>query len=168
MATIPRYQHSLDVLLTSSNLFRNNFARCRKCHNLYQLHFIRSFSSTAKRRESLPFTERLRRRIWKTDNPPGRIDPYSRTSPLRDDVEADEGGQNTRGIKGGRNDEDMLSGPQSNDRMGPLRRQLPMEDIGYVPAETVDGLEWLGSPVWKVRRRKKYKEKVKEASESGM
>lgn len=137
--------------------------------------------------ESIPFTEKLRRRIfdtekmqrrlWKTDKPPGRIDPYSPTSPLREDVEEnlesiEEGYRNSKEA-GKKDEEDILSQSRSstggggNDNIRAMRKQMPTENSVYVPAETIDGLEWLGSPRWKVKRRKVYKEKLKTLPEWG-
>ena len=127
--------------------------------------------------ESNSFTEKLRRRLWETDKPPGRIDPYSPASPLREDVEnleaIEEGYRNSKEA-GRKDEEDILSqsksstGGSGGSNFRAMRKQMPTDDNVYVPAETIDGLEWLGSPRWKVRRRKVYKEKLKTLPEWGV
>ena len=51
--------------------------------------------SDDKAKQKLPLSERFRRRIWGTDNPPGQKDPYTRASPeelaeLREKAEREE------------------------------------------------------------------------------
>lgn len=114
--------------------------------------------------------------MWNTDKPPGRIDPYSPSSPFREEVEGlDEAAQKgDRGLQEARRDEDILSQSESvrdgygDVTTGVMRKQMPVENSVYVPAETVEGLEWLGSPRWKVRRRKIYKEKLREMPKWGV
>ena len=175
MATFPRYQHSFDLILISQTLFRSKYKYCHKCHSQLQLQ-LRNFSSSPKRRESIPFTEKLRRRIWNTDKPAGRIDPYSPTSPFREDVEnlerIEEGYRNSEEAEAGkrRDEGDISERPRSGGEgnIRAMRKQMPMDESAYVPAETIEGLEWLGSPRWKVRRRKVHKEKLKTMTEWGV
>ena len=101
---------------------------------------------------------------------------------MREDVEGEEGAQGTstsaersKGIRGERpeeeEEENILSGSGSGSerKIGRARRAMPVEEgASYVPAETIDGLEWLGSPVWKVRRRKMREEKMKDRPKWGV
>ena len=102
---------------------------------------------------------------------------------MREDVEGEEGAQGTststsaersNGIRGERHEEaeeNILSrsGSGSDKKIGRPRRAMPIEEgASYVPAETIDGLEWLGSPVWKVRRKKMREEKMKDKPKWGV
>ena len=47
-------------------------------------------ASSSNENEKLPYTERLRRKIWATDVPPGQKDPYARLSPEERATEIEE------------------------------------------------------------------------------
>jgi hypothetical protein len=69
---------------------RPALATCRQCRcNIASLR-SRGFSTGARvlEEEQIPFTERLRRRIHGTDNPPGYKDPYDKSSGLNTPNEA--------------------------------------------------------------------------------
>ena len=94
---------------------------------------IRSFTSNPTQRaaDSTPFTEKLRRKIWGTDSPPGQADPYSKESLL-----------------------DRTNKPeQPPPEEGPRTPEVPTkpaiasvtaQDPNYKPATTWEGLEEVG------------------------
>ena len=84
-----------------------------------------SFSTSAARAESLSITERIRRKIWGTDQPPGQADPYARLDESEKAREAQ-----ARLV-----DEEKRKKAAAAD-------ELP---DGYEPATTWDGLEEVGT-----------------------
>lgn len=104
----------------------------------------------------LPFTEKLRRRIWGTDNPPGMKDPYGGPGYFE-----------RRRQQGREGREGPISTPPEPEPAPPEPERTPIdhyqyatedriasrsvpendpahEDPQYVPAETWDGLERVG------------------------
>jgi len=80
-------------------------------------HAIRHASS-----KNLPVTERIRRKIWGTDNPPGPKDPYgeSKLFPRKEEVEEED---------------------EATSLSAPLK---PEDDPSYKPADTWEGLDRIG------------------------
>ena len=72
-------------------------------------------------------TDKLRKKIWGTETPPGQADPYARES------------ESHRATREG--DE---SAPENKPDLGP---DLGPED-DYVPATTAEGLKWVGGHGW--------------------
>lgn len=124
---------------------------CRSCHHqIFRQRFLPLQSSRSKS-SNLPFTERLRRKIWGTDNPPGLEDPYGGPGYFERRRQRQRG---ERGAQEGRE----IPAPQSApiDSSEPVLnesapwRSVPIDDPelvdpAYVPAETWDGLEHVGS-----------------------
>jgi protein kinase C substrate 80K-H len=130
---------------------------CSSCRHqvlrqrIWQLQLIRSASS------GVPFTERLRRKIWGTDNPPGLEDPYGGPSYFE---------KRRQQAREGREGPEPATAPPEPHVLEPesaptrpyehaQNKKLPSrsvpendpekEDPDYVPAETWDGLERVGS-----------------------
>jgi hypothetical protein len=100
-----------------------------------------SFSTSALRpAPKLPYTEKVRQRIWGTDKPPGLEDPYGDASVFdqlkkrapEQELEA-RNGQTEESPKG----------------VGQSATEDPVDEGGYEPATSVEGLQWVGGdPVW--------------------
>ena len=149
MASNPRITRALVDNLT----FRTSSPFvCRSCrHQALRQRITLLQQSRSASGQPLPFTEKLRRKIWGTDNPPGLKDPYGGPSFLerrRMEKEARENG------------EYLQTGQESYDRgsvdMLDSRADYTEEPREYVPAETWDGLEHMGH---KVTISKKKEEK---------
>ncbi|KAI1951932.1 hypothetical protein LOZ57_001345 [Ophidiomyces ophidiicola] len=90
--------------------------------------------------KSLPFTEKVRRKIWGTDNPPGLEDPYGGESFLEKRL------REKREAKAGtRPDSDLVPEviPEEHELSSEAPIPTPTEE--YVPAMTWDGLEHVGT-----------------------
>ena len=96
--------------------------------------------------EPLPFTEKLRRKIWGTDNPPGLKDPYGGPSYLeqrRMEKEAQKNGGYLLSGQG-RYERDEVEPENGGTDMAETEPDYSEEPQEYVPAETWDGLEHMG------------------------
>ena len=89
------------------------------------------------RHQSFFDTEKLRRKIWGSDTPPGQEDPYGEESVL---------------------DRRRREREQERERSEELQR-LPKTESGdgkdqaeYVPATTIEGLETVGAPGWDTKQ----------------
>ncbi|KAF2837797.1 hypothetical protein M501DRAFT_1017573 [Patellaria atrata CBS 101060] len=129
----------------STQTFEYFFEHVRRpsslCHAC-QLRNARPFSSARVQREDQqkePYTEKLRRKIWGTDNPPGQVDPYSRDSPMKSAVPEYAG----REVDG----REMAEDEVEVDNVGEGQEAVENERY-YTPAESWDGLEWVGSDAW--------------------
>ncbi|KAK2741593.1 hypothetical protein FQN57_005576 [Myotisia sp. PD_48] len=87
---------------------------------------------------NLPFSEKVRRKLWGTDNPPGLENPYGDDSVIDKKIRESEGHQ----------------AQHLNEPLGPETQELQAEEpqpvnadamADYVPASTWDGLEHVGS-----------------------
>ncbi|KAI9816372.1 MAG: hypothetical protein M1826_001839 [Phylliscum demangeonii] len=105
------------------------------------------------RREPLPWTERLRRKIWGTDGPPGQPDPDVRLEP--EEVERLEQAQEARQKRRRKQAVAALPGP----------RPVPGAD-GYQPATTWHGLGRVGTlPIDEARRKQPFQSWVLRSGE---
>lgn len=99
---------------------------------------------------NIPFTEKIRRKIWGTDNPPGLADPYGGPSFL-------ERRRNERALQKQSQlqptpEEEMAQGQKMQEFApgekirtdSPISARNELEKGGYVPADTWDGLQHLG------------------------
>lgn len=118
----------------SLNLLSSSTSRslCPACHRAY-LPPTRALSTTPSHRASnaVPFTEKLRRKIWGTDSPPGRADPYSKESVLD---QANKAKQQPEVPK-----EEELEVERV--KAAPA---VAADDANYEPAASWDGLEEVG------------------------
>ena len=80
------------------------------------------------------FTDKLRKKIWGTDTPPGQEDPYGPPSLLD---------QKRRQAEERESDEESEKAAKV-----PVTTEEPEEDPNYVPATTWDGLDTVGGPNW--------------------
>ncbi|KAI9673486.1 MAG: hypothetical protein M1817_002949 [Caeruleum heppii] len=128
MRRIPPSSRSLDLF---SLLYRPSLICRTACPNcgthLPPANRLAQFSTSTSRRESIPFTEKLRRKIWGTDQPPGQRDPYAprETSDQQVDRGAEEGQE----------------GAQVEPR---AEAESSSAADTYEPATTWDGLDMVG------------------------
>lgn len=127
MRRIPRLSRPIDRALDAATAPRS---QCRAC----------AFSTTSARAAesnkssgTTPFTERLRSKIWGTDYAPGREDPYSSDSPMRDSQKTAAAPQRPA---------------QTTTPGGPKRPVRQVQQDSYQPAKTWHGLEWVGGKQW--------------------
>ena len=89
--------------------------------------------------KSKQFTDKLRKKIWGTEDVPGREDPYSPDSPMR-----------VPGQVAGK-DEGKSKEPEakraSEEEQAEWEREME-EEPAFKPAQTWDGLERVGSKQW--------------------
>jgi hypothetical protein len=145
---------------------------CKTCKNQTSqsrigLGHLRNYAS----RDNLPFTEKVRRKIWGTDNPPGLADPYGGPSflekrkmkreaarrgeqyveqeyrpqtqlPMEEIPQAEEGiPASTRLQTREDTTDDQMF--SASEELAEMERDLPPMEK-YVPAETTDGMEEVG------------------------
>ncbi|KAK7727104.1 hypothetical protein SLS57_003138 [Botryosphaeria dothidea] len=127
MRRIPRLSRPIGRALDAAIAPRS---QCRAC----------AFSTTSARAAesnkssgTTPFTERLRSKIWGTDYAPGREDPYSSDSPMRDSQKTAAAPQRPA---------------QTTTPGGPKRPVRQVQQDSYQPAKTWHGLEWVGGKQW--------------------
>lgn len=138
MRRISRLSRPIDRALTSPARPLPSSSQCTTaCH-----HSITSFSTTTRATAAAPkqtseFTERIRSKIWGTDDAPGREDPYSHDSPLR---------APRRPVEQQLQQQQKKETPKRPAAAagGPVRKQDAGDEDGYEPAKTWDGLEWVG------------------------
>lgn len=75
MRRIARIDRSIDLLRARATPNISTPYLCLACKSR-----ISSFSTTALSRKNVSFTEKLRQKIWGTENPPGLADPYGNRS----------------------------------------------------------------------------------------
>jgi hypothetical protein len=116
---------------------------CRSCRHLaLRQHLAHRQSLRHASSKEIPLTEKIRRKIWGTDNPPGLADPYGGESFF-------ERRRKERALqKEAREPKDWEEEhvpPATVERhggaLGPIDEGVDSE---YVPAETWDGLEHVG------------------------
>ncbi|KAK2788562.1 hypothetical protein FQN53_003413 [Emmonsiellopsis sp. PD_33] len=88
--------------------------------------------SSSNDKSNLPLTERLRRKVWGTDNPPGVKDVYGSESQL-----APEAPKPVSEV-------DIELASMHED----VKKSIGLKDADYVPATTWDGLKRVGSVEW--------------------
>ena len=143
-------------LCTSQSLYI-----CASCRRQALRQHIRRPQLVRDASSSLPFTERLRRRIWGTDNPPGLPDPYGgpgyferRRQQAREEREASAPAAPTPQPPITQPEQlppEQVPTVQDQNAVDDIvpSRSVPendpeTEDPNYVPAETWDGLEHVG------------------------
>lgn len=113
---------------------------CRSCRHQalrQRISLLQQFRSASD--NSLPYTEKVRRKLWGTDNPPGLKDPYGGPSFL----------EKRRMRQEARERGEYLPQAESYEEVDPTQmaeasEKMPEEAQDYVPAETWDGLEHMG------------------------
>ncbi|MCJ1239169.1 hypothetical protein MMC14_007162 [Varicellaria rhodocarpa] len=99
---------------------------CTRCRNYaikqaQRATIATSASRAAEPNRQLPFSEKLRRKIWGTDTPPGQADPYTKQP------------------------KDVKGALASDERVTLENHTLAADSqLDYVPASTWDGLEQIG------------------------
>ncbi|KAI9715162.1 MAG: hypothetical protein M1812_006141 [Candelaria pacifica] len=129
MRRIIRFERSLDQLLDLAVSSRSSPSVCLTCRRRTLSTSPRAtFSTSRTQRDSEDnkpsYTERLRRKIWGTDNPPGQKDPYQKLSP--EELEAEE---------------------EPADELAPAEDESRAR-VPYKAASTWDGLESVGGSEW--------------------
>ncbi|RDW71732.1 hypothetical protein BP5796_07766 [Coleophoma crateriformis] len=122
MRRISRVDRSIGLMRRS--VAANNTYLCAACHqsNLFSTSSPRTLPSDGK----APFTERVRRRIWGTDSPPGLADPYGDASVFDQTKKRAQRSENADDVE--------ARGPQT----------IVRDMTGYEPAATWDGLDKVG------------------------
>jgi len=121
---------------------------CRSCRHLaLRQHLAQRQSLRHASSKEIPFTEKIRRKIWGTDNPPGLADPYGGESFFerrRKERALQKEAHKPKEL------EEEHAPPATVARHGGTLRAID-EDADsdyvhkeYVPAETWDGLEHVG------------------------
>lgn len=106
------------------------------CSNCRQEFLPRSLVNPQARRNAsgnTPFTEKVRRRIWGTDNPPGLKDPY--------------GGEGVIEKAWKKRDKEQSSSASATaveQKVEAEEEDFDLNPQQYVPATTIDGLERMG------------------------
>jgi len=119
---------------------------CRSCrHFVFRQRLAGAQSVRHVSSKTLPFTERLRRKIWGTDNPPGLKDPYGGPSFLerwqeerrsRNDVALPLPESETK--------HDTVPSLQSHAELRSGTDEGLVQKMEYIPAKTWDRLEHVG------------------------
>ncbi|EEQ27342.1 conserved hypothetical protein [Microsporum canis CBS 113480] len=87
--------------------------------------------------DNLPFSEKVRRKLWGTDNPPGLKDPYGGESMLE---------RRARELRESREEVKESEPQETSDEYAQVVEEGNSEPMGdYTPAATWDGLEHVGS-----------------------
>lgn len=136
MRRLPKLNRSIDLLDGSYRSSSKSFYVCLACRS--QLHSTTqraSFSSTAYRAKrdpsnNVPFTEKIRRRIWGTDSPPGAADPYGDLSKF------------DRTKKGEQGVIELEEGVKKRTKKN--KPAIKRDRSDYVPATSWEGLELVG------------------------
>ncbi|KAI9700777.1 MAG: hypothetical protein M1836_002146 [Candelina mexicana] len=137
MRRITRLERSIDQILDLAVSSRLPLSICLACRRrTLSISPRATFSTSRVQRKSegdqLTYTERLRRKIWGTNEPPGQKDPYQRLGP--EQQAAEEQAAEERAER------------QAERRRGQLasaKNEIPRADK-YEPATTWDGLESVG------------------------
>ncbi|KAH8808548.1 ribosomal subunit 39S-domain-containing protein [Xylogone sp. PMI_703] len=123
MRRISRLERSIDLVRARSSLNAASPAFCTACR-VQTTSFSTYPTSPAQK---VPFTEKVRRRIWGTDKPPGQADPYGEPSFVEK-------------LKQQRTSEREFQERQE----AQAARTVPTDLTGYEPATNWDGLERVG------------------------
>ncbi|RFU27593.1 hypothetical protein B7463_g8760, partial [Scytalidium lignicola] len=119
MRRISRLERSIDLLRTRPSLNSASPSFCVACR--VQATPFSTYPSHSA--EKVPFTEKVRRRIWGTDKPPGQTDPYGEPGFVEK-------------LK------QRSSGQEAEERQA--ARTIPTDLSGYEPATNWEGLERVG------------------------
>jgi hypothetical protein len=130
MRRLSRLDRSIERLLPQSAYSQPQFI-CSAC--LLRAPFSTSIKHSAEP-EKLPRTERLRRRIWGTDQPPGLKDPYGGPS-FAEEIQA------AKAIEASKSKSEEAA-PEPKPRRA--KTPQPVLDASYEPAKTWAGLEEVG------------------------
>jgi hypothetical protein len=130
MRRLSRLDRSIDRLRPQSTYSSSSFL-CSAC--LRRAPFSTSIRCFAEP-DKVPRTERLRRRIWGTDEPPGLEDPYGGPSIVEER-------QAAREMEKASSKKEELA-PRSQSKQP--KATTPILDASYEPAKTWDGLDEVG------------------------
>ncbi|PGH21371.1 hypothetical protein AJ80_03288 [Polytolypa hystricis UAMH7299] len=127
----------LAPLEAASSQLSSTLYVCSTCRHQFLPQTLRAANQSFRRHNSsnnVPLTEKIRRKIWGTDNPPGLKDPYGGESILERTL---------------RERQEAKQGPQQQAPQVPAE-EVSVEEVvietpsGYVTATTWDGLERVG------------------------
>jgi hypothetical protein len=128
MRRLSRLDRSIDLLRARSPASQSSSFLCSACRSRAPF----STSIGLRQSDPSPKSERLRRTIWGTDQPPGFKDPY--TGPSAEERAA------AREIEESAPNEKAVEERKTKDSKTPA----PILDPSYEPAKTWDGLEEVG------------------------
>ena len=95
--------------------------------------------------QKIPYTEKLRRKIWGTDEPPGQGDPYGPSVLLGKDKQRSDASKTEATLDSPREDtRDSKAVPSDSDTAEAIYTRDNASSIDYVPATTWDGLDQIG------------------------
>ncbi|KAF2085014.1 hypothetical protein K490DRAFT_68215 [Saccharata proteae CBS 121410] len=155
MRRIPRIARSIDLFDTPR---RSSSAStlCRACqHRTAPPITVAAFSSASRRQigdpeKAKPYTEKLRNKIWGTEVAPGQEDPYTRGSPWREP-------------KWKNNASEQEQEPEDESEPMDVQPHSPTYHRPYVPAETSEGLQWVGGDKWLLKQKEKERPRFENA-----
>jgi hypothetical protein len=125
MRRITRPGRAIDLLQARATARTPSPYLCSTCKHQAAA-FSNSSIRPARNNRKLPWTEKVRQRIWGTDKPPGLKDPYGGKSILEDMKE-------------------QAKAEEAEQREDQLQTAKPRPDLSiYEPASTWDGLEKVG------------------------
>ena len=134
MRRLVRFEKSIDLLESSYRPSPRSLFVCLSCRTRLATAPQRfALSTSASRRAQsggkVPFTEKIRRRIWGTESPPGQEDPYGGLSAL----------DQTK-----RKKTEQRSAVETEVAVQRGAAVAQPDTTAYVPATTWDGLEQVG------------------------
>ncbi|KAI9796972.1 MAG: hypothetical protein M1835_002495 [Candelina submexicana] len=137
MRRITRLERSIDRILDLAGSSRLPSSVCLACRRrTLSIAPRATFSTSRVQRKSegdqLAFTERLRRKIWGTSEPPGQKDPYRKLSPEEQAAEEQEAEERAE-----------RRAERRRGQLASAENEIPSADK-YEPATTWDGLESVG------------------------
>ncbi|PBP27328.1 hypothetical protein BUE80_DR001643 [Diplocarpon rosae] len=144
MRRISRIKRPVDLLRTRSIAPKTSTYLCSACKH-HASPFSTSALRTAQNKASLTekFTDKLRKKIWGTDNPPGQKDPYGDAS-IFDRTKMREEEQRN-------NEEEAAKARIAKAKAVSVpraKKPARVKNLGtYQPANTWDGLQYVGDPV---------------------
>lgn len=132
MRRIARLDRSIDLLRPRLSSQSSNPYLCAACK--YQR---TAFSTSTLRaaRDKVPLTEKVRRKIWGTDQPPGQADPYGDASVL------DRTKEREKRLDAEEAEEEAAAKRAARE---PARSETILPDASYEPANTWDDLMQVG------------------------
>ncbi|KAK6586303.1 hypothetical protein PZA11_001360 [Diplocarpon coronariae] len=144
MRRISRIDRSIYVLLTRSIAPKTSSYLCLACKH-HALPFSTTAIRTAQEKASLTeqLTEKLRRKIWGTDNPPGQKNPYGDAS-VFDRMRMRKEEQRIKDEEAARA---LVAKPKAGSVPRAKKPPGTKQPTKYQPANTWDGLEYVGGPV---------------------
>ena len=145
MRSLGRVQSAINTATAAATASRQSNLLCCTCKAYAGSSSRRLFASASHQRDQLSLSERIRKKLWATDEVPGRIDPYDPSSPFPETAERrrEEALPPEEGLVENEEyyDESESKGPEIVDAPTLLETK---KNKDYAPATSWDGLERLG------------------------